>query len=33
MANLLVALLDHVGVPIAAPGDSTGQLLLDYERA
>jgi hypothetical protein len=32
MANLLVTLLDHVGVPIAAIGDSTGQLLLDYGR-
>ena len=33
MANLLVTMLDHVGVPIAKLGDSTGQLLLDYERA
>jgi hypothetical protein len=33
MANLLVTMLDHVGVPIAALGDSTGQLLLDYEHA
>jgi hypothetical protein len=33
MANLLVTLLDHVGVPIARLGDSTGQLLLDYQRA
>jgi hypothetical protein len=33
MANLLVTMLDHVGVPIAQLGDSTGQLLLDYERA
>jgi len=32
MANLLVTMLDHVGVPIAKLGDSTGQLLLDYER-
>jgi len=30
MANLLVTMLDHVGVPIAKLGDSTGQLLLDY---
>jgi bifunctional DNA-binding transcriptional regulator/antitoxin component of YhaV-PrlF toxin-antitoxin module len=33
MANLLVTLLDSVGVPIGALGDSTGQLLLDYQRA
>jgi hypothetical protein len=33
MANLLVTLLDHVGVPIAKLGDSTGQLLLDYRQA
>ena len=33
MANLLVTMLDHVGVPIAKLGDSTGQLLLDYEQA
>ena len=33
MANLLVTMLDHVGVPIAKLGDSTGQLLLDYQRA
>ena len=33
MANLLVTMLDHVGVPIAKLGDSSGQLLLDYERA
>jgi hypothetical protein len=33
MANLLVTMLDHVGVPIATLGDSTGQLLLDYQRA
>jgi hypothetical protein len=25
--------LDSVGVPIAKLGDSTGQLLLDYNRA
>jgi hypothetical protein len=30
MANLLVTMLDHVGVPIAKLGDSSGQLLLDY---
>jgi hypothetical protein len=33
MANLLVTMLEHVGVPIAKLGDSTGQLLLDYEHA
>jgi len=33
MANLLVTLLDHVGVPITELGDSTGQLALDYRRA
>jgi len=33
MANLLVTMLDSVGVPIAKLGDSTGQLLLDYNRA
>ena len=33
MANLLVTLLNSVGVPIAKLGDSTGQLLLDYNRA
>jgi hypothetical protein len=33
MANLLVTMLDHVGVPIAKVGDSTGQLLLDYQQA
>jgi len=32
MANLLVTMLDSVGVPIAKLGDSTGQLLLDYNR-
>ncbi len=32
MANLLVTLLDHAGVPIAKLGDSTGQLLLDYSQ-
>ena len=32
MANLLVTLLDHVGVPISKLGDSTGQLLLDYSH-
>jgi len=30
MANLLVTILDHVGIPIEKLGDSTGQLLLDY---
>ena len=30
MANLLVTMLDHAGVPVAKLGDSTGQLLLDY---
>lgn len=33
MANLLVTMLDSVGVPIAKIGDSTGQLLLDYAHA
>jgi hypothetical protein len=33
MANLLVTMLDHAGVPIAKLGDSTGQLLLDYQQA
>jgi len=33
MANLLVTMLNAVGVPIAKLGDSTGQLLLDYNRA
>lgn len=33
MANLLVTLLDGVGVPVASVGDSTGQLLLDYRQA
>jgi hypothetical protein len=33
MANLLVTVLDSVGVPVAKLGDSTGQLLLDYARA
>jgi hypothetical protein len=33
MANMLVTLLDGVGVPIAKLGDSTGQLLLDYQRS
>jgi hypothetical protein len=33
MSNLLVTLLDGVGVPIARLGDSTGQLLLDYQHA
>ena len=33
MANLLVTMLDSVGVPVAKLGDSTGRLLLDYARA
>ncbi len=33
MANLLVTMLNAVGAPIAKLGDSTGQLLLDYNRA
>ena len=33
MANLLVTMLTSVGVPIAKLGDSTGQLLIDYNRA
>ena len=33
MANLLVSILNGVGVPIAKLGDSTGQLLLDYAHA
>ncbi len=33
MANLLVTILDHAGVPIEKLGDSTGQLLLDYGQA
>jgi len=33
MANLLVTILDSVGVPAAKLGDSTGQLLLDYAHA
>jgi hypothetical protein len=33
MANMLVTLLDGVGVPIAKLGDSTGHLLLDYQRS
>ena len=32
MANLLVTILDNVGVPIEKVGDSTGQLLLDYSK-
>jgi hypothetical protein len=32
MANLLVTILDHVGVPIEKVGDSTGQLLLYYSK-
>jgi len=32
MANLLVTMLDGVGVPIEKIGDSTGRLLLDYRK-
>jgi hypothetical protein len=32
MANLLVTMLDAVGIPIEKIGDSTGHLLLDYSR-
>jgi Protein of unknown function (DUF1552) len=32
MANLLVTMLDGVGIPIEKLGDSTGQLLLDYSK-
>jgi hypothetical protein len=32
MANLLVTVLDSVGVPIEKLGDSTGRLLLDYHK-
>lgn len=32
MANLLVTILDSVGLPIEKVGDSTGQLLLDYSK-
>jgi hypothetical protein len=32
MANLLVTILDSVGVPIEKVGDSTGQLLLNYSK-
>ncbi len=31
MANLLVTMLDSVGIPIEKMGDSTGRLLLDYK--
>ena len=32
MSNLLVTILDNVGVPIEKVGDSTGHLLLDYSK-
>jgi hypothetical protein len=32
MANLLITVLDSVGIPIEKLGDSTGQLLLDYSK-
>jgi hypothetical protein len=32
MANLLVTILDSVGVPTEKIGDSTGELLLDYSK-
>jgi len=32
MANLLVTMLDSVGIPIDKIGDSTGRLLLDYRK-
>ena len=32
MANLLVTMLDSVGIPIEKIGDSTGRLLLDYRK-
>jgi hypothetical protein len=32
MADLLVTILDNVGVPIEKVGDSTGELLLDYSK-
>jgi hypothetical protein len=32
MANLLVTMLDSIGLPIEKLGDSSGQLLLDYSR-
>jgi len=32
MANLLVTVLDSVGIPIEKLGDSTGRLLLDYQK-
>jgi len=33
MSNLLVTILDSVGVPVSNLGDSTGKLLLDYSKA
>jgi len=32
MANLLVTILDSVGIPVEKMGDSSGKLLLDYRR-
>ena len=32
MSNLLVTILDSVGVPIEKLGDSTGRLLLNYQK-
>ncbi len=32
MSNLLVTILDSVGIPIEKLGDSTGRLLLNYEK-
>jgi hypothetical protein len=32
MSNLLVTILDSVGIPIEKVGDSTGRLLLDYSK-
>jgi len=32
MSNLLVTILDSVGIPIEKVGDSTGRLLLDYQK-
>ncbi len=32
MSNLLVTILDSVGIPIEKVGDSTGKLLLDYQK-
>lgn len=32
MANLLVTILDNAAIPIEKVGDSTGRLLLDYNK-